>query len=220
VVQVRHRALVGGAASTEPVSGHRILVDPDGVISVIGGAVGRYRSRAEDVISAVIARLDDRTRLRLQRRSPTATAGLRGSAGYREFLAAPAGQPPSPALDYPTRRHLAARYGGEARLVVALTDRDPALALPLHPSGPWLVAEALMAARFEMAQDLADVLDRRIPLSFVDPAAAAAVAPRGAEVVGAVLGWSRSRQAEEVSRYRAGLAGATHKEQSGWTSPN
>lgn len=199
-LNVHRRAMVAGDnASTEPGSRERIHVGPDGVISVIGGSLARYRSRAADVVDAVIVRLDDRTRLRLRRRSPTASMRLRGAVGHREFLTRGA-----PGLDTATRAHLASRYGGESRLLMALCASDPALARPLHPDAPFLTAEVAVAAQFEMARTVADVLVRRVPLTGRNPAAALESAPQVAEVLGDVLGWSRERRGTEAAAFTSG----------------
>ncbi len=204
-LNVHRRVVVAGdGPATEPTARQRIHVGPDGVISVIGGNLARYRARAADVVDAVIARLDDRTRLRLRRRSPTSTLRLRGAVGHREFLARGA-----PGLDSVTRAHLAARYGGESRLLLALCAADPALAQRLHPDAPFLAAEVAVAARFEMARSVADVLVRRVPLTGRNPAAAMQVAAHVAEALGDVLGWTSERRGTEAAAFTSGRAPLT-----------
>ena len=58
-------------------------------------------------------------------------------------------------------RHLADRYGTEARVLHALIDEDPSLGEPLVPGLPYVRAEAVYAARHEMATTVDDVLARR-----------------------------------------------------------
>src|SRR3546814_17569282 len=59
-------------------------------------------------------------------------------------------------------QHLQQRYGGEARVVQAMAQRDPSLAAPLVSGLPHLRAAAVYAVRYEMATPLADVLERRV----------------------------------------------------------
>ena len=72
---------------------------------------------------------------------------LLGADGYRE---APAGSPAA---------HLADRFGSLAMEIEALVAADPTLGEPLVPGLPYLRAEAVYAARHEMATTLDDVLD-------------------------------------------------------------
>ena len=58
-------------------------------------------------------------------------------------------------------RHLADRYGTEARVLHALIDEDPSLGEPLVPGLPYVRAEAVYAVRHEMATTVDDVLARR-----------------------------------------------------------
>ena len=57
--------------------------------------------------------------------------------------------------------HLAGRYGTEAEAVLGLLREDPSLLEPLVPGLPYLRAEAVHAARHELAITLDDVLSRR-----------------------------------------------------------
>ena len=66
-----------------------------------------------------------------------------------------------------TLLHLLDRYGDEARAVLALADRDPALKSPMVPGLPYLKAEAVFAARH--ADEVANVVrianDARVPVT-------------------------------------------------------
>ena len=54
--------------------------------------------------------------------------------------------------------HLHERFGGEARVLEVMIERDPSLGEPLVPGLPYLRAEALYAVRYEMARTLDDVV--------------------------------------------------------------
>jgi glycerol-3-phosphate dehydrogenase len=139
-------------------------------------------------------------------RSRTKSLALVGAEGYVE-----------PADGAEAAAHLAGRYGSEARLVEALFDDATALARPLVPGLPYLAAEAVYAARHEMATTVDDVLSRRTRARLLARDASLAAAPAVARLLAGELGWDDAecdRQARtyaaDVSHERdaAGLGGA------------
>jgi glycerol-3-phosphate dehydrogenase len=125
-------------------------------------------------------------------RSHTAPLQLRGADGWEE-----------------ERDHdpwLAERYGGEARVVRAMVDAEPALGEQLVAGLPYRKAEAVYAARYEMATTLDDVLSRRTRARLLGRDAAAAAAEDVAVLVGRELGWSAEERARQVAAYRAAAA--------------
>ena len=95
--------------------------------------------------------------------------------------------------------HLAGRYGGESRIIVAMLEADPELAKPLVPGLPYLRAEAVYAARYEMAQTVDDVLVRRTRALLLDNPATAASALDVARLLAPELGWTPERVDHEVA---------------------
>jgi glycerol-3-phosphate dehydrogenase len=102
-------------------------------------------------------------------------------------------------------RHLASAYGDRAFDVLAAGAESGLGATPLVPGLPFLEAEVLHAARQEACATVADFLARRSRLAFVDASAAAAAAPRVAELLAGELGWSAARRRAEVDAARAFL---------------
>src|SRR5204862_4075839 len=98
-------------------------------------------------------------------------------------------------------RHLLERYGDEARSVLVLADDDPTLRDPLVPGLMYLKAEAVYAARHEMARSVDDVLARRTRARLLARDAAATAAADVAALIGPELGWSAAEQAEQAARY-------------------
>jgi glycerol-3-phosphate dehydrogenase len=141
---------------------------PDGVVTIAGGKLTTYRAMAADTVDAVEVALG-----RPHRPSPTPALALRGAAAVR-------GDAPD---------HLAGRYGSEARVIHAMTAADPTLAEPLVPTLPYLRAEAVYAARYEMARTLDDVLARRTRSLILARDASAAAAPEVARLLAGELGW-------------------------------
>ena len=181
-----------GRRSTDLSRRHRVTRSPEGLVTVTGGKLTTYRAMAEDTVDEVQAALGQR-----RTRARTASLPLRGATSAEAPVAA------GPAGDVAATRHLVARYGSEARVVVAIVAADPALGEPLVPSLPYLRAEALYAVRYEMARTLDDVLARRTRALILARDASAAAAPAVADLLAAELGWSEAESAAQVDRYRA-----------------
>jgi glycerol-3-phosphate dehydrogenase len=120
-------------------------------------------------------------------RSPTARLRLHGCAT--------SGQPDDD--------HLTRRFGTDAEQVRQLVDEEPDLAQPLVPGLAYLTAEAVHAARHEMATTLIDVLTRRTRAHLEDRAACLAAAPDVADLLARELGWTPARAGAEVAAYAA-----------------
>jgi glycerol-3-phosphate dehydrogenase len=99
--------------------------------------------------------------------------------------------------------HLASRYGSEARTVQAMIAADPSLGDALVPSLPYLRAEALYAARYEMAHTLDDVLARRTRALLLARDETAGVADDVARMVAGELGWDDDEAGRQASAFRA-----------------
>jgi glycerol-3-phosphate dehydrogenase len=179
--------VAGGAARSADLSRrHAVSRSPDGVVTVVGGKLTTYRRMAADTVDAAVATLPG-PHGRKVRRSPTKHLRLRGSASYRDVA----------------DHHLAQRYGGEARTVLAMVAADPALGTPLVPGLPYIRAEAVYAARYEMARTLDDILSRRTRALLLGRAAAAAAAEDVAHLVANELGWDQGRIDDEVRSFRS-----------------
>src|SRR5204863_9573983 len=97
--------------------------------------------------------------------------------------------------------HLAGRYGTEAAHVEALLDSDESLDRPLVPGLSYLAAEAIHAARHEMATTLDDVLSRRTRARLLGRDASVAAAPAVARLLAAELGWDDGERSRQVRAY-------------------
>jgi glycerol-3-phosphate dehydrogenase len=178
------RPLVRDAASerTSDLSRrHSVRTSTSGMVTVTGGKLTTYRRMAADTVDAVEEQLDRHDRSRTKR------LALRGAAGWDS------GSWPA---------HLGERYGSDAAGVVALADGDPSLREPLVAGLPYWRAEAVYAARHEMACTLDDVLSRRTRARLLARDASAAAAPAVAALVGRELGWSADEQQRQVTAFR------------------
>lgn len=167
---------------------HQVAVSESGVIRIVGGKLTTYRSMAADTVDEVLRRRGFSPR---RRRSRTARLRLHGGDGFR----------PSEHGDALTR-HLERRYGTDAAAVRALIDEARELAEPLIPGLPYVRAEAVFAARHEMATTLADVLERRTRAHLLDRDASERAAPEVAALLAAELGWDPTETDTQVHEYR------------------
>jgi glycerol-3-phosphate dehydrogenase len=181
---------------------HKVKESASGVITITGGKLTTYREMSEDTIDHVVDHVLDTSVLgRIAKRSRTRRLKLRGADGYRELLdKAPS---VSKVLDGATVEHLANRYGSDARTIIAMAERDPMLAVQLVEGLPYLKAEAVYAARYEMARSVDDILSRRTRARLLARDASAKVAAEVAALVADDLGWDADDQAEQVEHFHA-----------------
>jgi glycerol-3-phosphate dehydrogenase len=174
---------------------HQVSVSPSGVVSVTGGKLTTYRKMAADTVDEVVGLLG-----RGRRRSPTRSMPLRGAAGTAELREADASG--RLGIDEDVVENLVGRYGGEARAVLAIVDSDPAMGAPLVAGLPYLRAEAVYAARYEMVHTLEDLLSRRTRAALHDLEAAADAASDVAALVACELGWTPPEVERQVAAFR------------------
>jgi glycerol-3-phosphate dehydrogenase len=170
---------------------HAVRRSPSGLVTVTGGKLTTYRRMAADTVDEVDRLLGKRRRCRTKRLK------LLGADGY---------EAPVETNEPSRHEHLAVRYGTEAALVEALVDEDHDLGEPLVPGLPYLRAEAVHAARREMARTLDDVLSRRTRARLLARDDSAAAADDVAALVGRELGWDDAERARQVKEYRAAVA--------------
>jgi len=173
---------------------HAVATSPSGVVTVTGGKLTTYRRMAADAVDRVVEAVGKGGRSR------TKHLALRGAAGTTELRNDGAGA--RLGVDAALVAHLVDRYGGEARTVVAMILADLTLGDALVPTLPYVRAEALYAARYEMAHTLDDVLSRRTRALLLARDASAAAAPDVAALVGPELGWTESETARQIEVFR------------------
>jgi glycerol-3-phosphate dehydrogenase len=193
------RPLIKGATSERTADlsrRHQVAVSDSGLVTITGGKLTTYRKMASDTVDEVVRLLG-----RGHRRSPTRNLPLVGAEGTTALrqpgAAGRLGAEPG-ALE-----HLVRRYGGEARAVLAMAAREPALGRPLVPGLPYLAAEALYAARYEMALTLEDVLSRRTRALLLARDPTAEAAPEVARLLAPELGWDRDEVEAQVTAFLA-----------------
>jgi glycerol-3-phosphate dehydrogenase len=165
-----------------------------GLITITGGKLTTWRRMAKLAVDRLVER-----------------DGLQAPCRTQEI---PLGQPVDPAdlsqvegVSDSQRAALASRYGYAATQVLDLATTGPALAQPIIPGMPDLLAEARFAARNEQALTVGDVLLRRTRLGLL---AAREICARGSEAARRVghaladeLGWDERRTESEVEAFGA-----------------
>lgn len=167
---------------------HKVVRSASGVISVTGGKLTTYRRMAEDTV-------DEITKVRCR----TKKLRLHGADGWDDLDASRLG------ISEELTTHLASRFGADARVVAAMIVADPSLGARITPGLPHVRAEAVFAARYELARTLDDVLTRRIPARWLDRDGAFAAAEDIADLVAPELGWSDDDIGREVAAFRAAI---------------
>jgi glycerol-3-phosphate dehydrogenase len=165
---------------------HVIEVSGAGLLTIAGGKWTTYRLMAEDAVDHAIEQF------KLPAAKPdcqTEHLPILGGAAYRV----------KGDRDLVEKYHLPAdvaaylnrNYGDQAEQVAALAEAG--YGVRLVENHPFLEAEVLHAARFELAERVIDVLARRMPLALLDTGAARQAAPRVLAIMAEELGWDRER---------------------------
>jgi glycerol-3-phosphate dehydrogenase len=180
---------------------HSVHRSDAGVVTITGGKLTTYREMAADTIDEVLEHVLDAGIIeRVQRHSRTKRLPLHGADGYDEVMAEADRLSP---LGGDVVRHLADRYGADARTVLAIAEADPSLAEPLVPGLPYLRAEAVFGVRYEMAITVDDVLSRRTRARLLGRDDSAHAAAATAALIGPLLGWDDAEQALQAEAYVA-----------------
>ena len=154
---------------------HTIHIDPSGLLSIAGGKWTTYRNMAEDAVNHA-ATLGDLPEKSCLTRSLN-VHGYHPNAAQFGSLSV---------------------YGSDAPAIQALFTENPHLATPLDPALPYLAAEVIWAARFEMARSVEDILARRTRALFLNAHAAIRSAPQVAALLASELGHDLAWQTQQI----------------------
>jgi glycerol-3-phosphate dehydrogenase len=167
-----------GASTASLSRDHSIHIDPNGLLTIAGGKWTTYRHMAEDCVdqAAVLAGLDERN---------CVTRRLRVH-GYHHHAS--------------KFGHLAP-YGSDAVAIQEMIRNHPERGQPLHKALPYVEAEVIWAARWEMARTVEDVLSRRTRALLLNARAAIEMAPRVARLLAGELGQGEGWQHDQVATF-------------------
>jgi glycerol-3-phosphate dehydrogenase len=213
VNEIRREHIVGTWAGLRPLvkqaaSGrtadlsrrHSVRISDSGVVTITGGKLTTYRRMAQDTVDTLLKKVLPPNVATRAAACRTKKLALRGAEGYDSVVTASSAYP---SVTTVAARHLADRYGGEARALMGMIESDPTLAAPLVEGLPYLRAEAVFAARYEMATSVDDVLSRRTRARLWGRDAASAAADDVAALLAPVLGWSPDQAAESAAAFRS-----------------
>jgi glycerol-3-phosphate dehydrogenase len=189
--------LAGESEETSRLSREHVVAHAvPGLVVVAGGKYTTYRVMAKDAVDAVAHALDDRFGSCVTDRVPCVGAeGFQATWNRRHVVARESG------LHVARVEHLLRRYGTLVDEVLAMVREDPGLGQPLVGAEDYLEVEVAYACSHEGARHLDDVLARRTHVSIEMWDRGVTAAPRAAEIMGGVLGWSEDQVGKEVDHY-------------------
>ncbi|HEY3057708.1 MAG TPA: glycerol-3-phosphate dehydrogenase [Chloroflexota bacterium] len=176
----------------------------DGIVSVVGGKITGYRAIAEEVgrlVARKLGQVEDRGSITQWR--PLPGGHLDDVERYVEQEVWPRAAQLGLAKDQ--AQHLASVYGSLAPTVLALAEKDRALAERLCPGQPSIAAELARAVTDELAVSLADVLLRRTLIG-LRACQGLDCLDTIADHLGTLLGWDQAERARQIEDYRRELA--------------
>jgi len=181
---------------------HRVVVGAAGIVTITGGKLTAYRPMAADAVDAALEAGG------FESRPPSNTASVRLAGGAEgkgavERIEAGLRRLGLP-LDHGLR--LYRRYGSRTAEVLGLVAQEPDLAEPLHPSLPYLRAEAAYAMDVEMARRPNDVLSHRLRARITSSDRGVAALDWVTDRLAKAGAWDEDRRLQEAARYRQEVA--------------
>ncbi len=190
-------------AAASAVSREHHLESRAGLVTIAGGKLTTYRRMAAEVVDRACEQLDGKPQ-----GSRTAERALPGGEGVvgDEGIAAIGTRLVQGGLHDDIAGHLAKTYGARAASIEARVRVEPSLGERIDPELPFIAAEVDEAVEVELAGNLRDLLERRVPLALHGRdqglGAARSLLPR----VSALLGWSEADATRELAAYEQAIA--------------
>jgi len=183
-----------GRATKSLVRDHEVELEPaSNLLSLLGGKWTTYRLMAKDAVDGVCNLLGVHADCR------TEAHPLMGAEGHDpsfwKKIQTTSG------LEADISQHLAQKYGTRAVQVIAIARQKPELAERILAGHAFIKAEIVYTAREEMACTLRDFLARRIRLEITNWQAVKDIVPVVAKIMGDELGWTASKQQNEITAY-------------------
>ena len=181
----------GNAATSKISRDHKVLVAPNGMVTVVGGKWTTYRRMGQDTVdrAAEIGGLGKTVSRTESLALHGATDGKSAALGEWEGV-----------------------YGTDADAVRALSEARPELAEVVHPRLPYRGRDVVWAVRQEMARSTEDVLARRLRALFLNARAAMEAAPGVAAMVGTELGRDETAVRKDLAEFLAIAEGYRYRE--------
>ena len=187
------------SASSKLSRTHAVLDGPGGMVTIIGGKLTTYRRMAQDTVDHISKGQKKRIT------HVTEQLTLSGCEDWQTAQAELAQAAQALQLQPATIRRLST-YGSNSRTILDLIREEPVLSNRLVPDLPYVMAEVAYACRYEMALDLADVLERRLRISIEDWSHGVEAAPQVAALMARELGWDDATTQCRLEQYRTLVA--------------
>jgi glycerol-3-phosphate dehydrogenase len=168
----------------------------EGLLSIVGGKITTYRQLAEQTVDQVVKKLGRKADKCRTHQLPLPGGTAYPFEGFRERFRVTSGLPVE------TADRLLNIYGTRAAEALDFADGTPALREPFDADSGAIGAEVVFSLRTELAETLADVVQRRTLVGYGAHAGLGAV-EAAAELAVRHVGWSDERAAREVASFRA-----------------
>jgi len=179
-------------AGREVPEGERV----EGLVSIVGGKITTYRRLAQETTDLAVRKLGRKADKCRTHQLPLPGGTAYPFEGFRERFRVTSGLPAE------TADRLLRIYGTRAAEALDFADGAPELREPFDPDTGAIGAEVVFSLRTELAETLADVVQRRTLIGYGAHAGLAAV-DAAAELAIRHAGWSDERAAREVAAFRA-----------------
>jgi glycerol-3-phosphate dehydrogenase len=179
-----------------------VIESEDGLISIGGGKLTTYRLMAERGIDLAAKRLNERFDIAAGP-SKSKEAPIDVEMSPEELTITPERLSQAENLPPETARHLLRDYGPDYSRLIELAREDERLGKPLVEGLPYILAEVVYAARYEMALTLADVMTRRTRLAMLAGTVALNCAAVVADAMARELGWSEEQTRRQINQFAA-----------------
>ncbi|HEY4278026.1 MAG TPA: glycerol-3-phosphate dehydrogenase [Conexibacter sp.] len=167
----------------------------EGLLSIVGGKITTYRQLAEEVVDVVVKKLDRKAGKCRTHQVPLPGGTAYSFAAFRERFHA------TSELPRETGERLLRIYGTRAAEVLDYANGRPELREPFDEATGAIGAEVAFSLQTELAETLADVLQRRTMVGFGGDCGLGAV-DAAAEIAVRQLGWSDERADREASAFK------------------
>jgi glycerol-3-phosphate dehydrogenase len=167
----------------------------EGLLSIVGGKITTYRRLAEETVDAAVKKLGRKADKCRTHQVPLPGGTAYPFAGFRERFRATSGLPVQ------TADRLLRIYGTRAAEALDFADGAPELREPFDAGTGAIGVEVVFSLRTELAETLADVVQRRTLVGYGAHAGLDAV-EAAAEIAVRHVHWTDERAAREVAAFR------------------
>ncbi len=182
-------------AGRDVAEGERV----DGLLSIVGGKITTYRRLSEETVDLAVKKLGRKADKCRTHQLPLPGGTAYPFAGFRERFRVTSGLPVEAA------DRLLRIYGTRAAEALDFADGSPDLREPFDEDSGAIGAEVVFSLRTEMAETLADVVQRRTLVGYGAHAGLNAV-DAAAEIAVRHAGWTDERAAREVAAFHDQVA--------------